>query len=521
MVPFARLLLLLPAVAVTLCASPWCETGPSNALGAANDQGYFQTWRALPDCVDFGGGLHLPARWEFESNRESASPYFGKGWWFPLLEANAFLKRERMMRAILPNGVALYLRRSSADKSKFQSLDGRWQGTLIGDEIVLTHKDGTILRFVQGRMKSLKTASGRVLTWSYNGTVATEIREGGAASSPIRVDFSESGQARGFWINGEFHEIQLDKKPRVEVAAGKPLVAGFDPSLSKWKGPNWEETYVFEVDNQVIPDLSILDASGSLNTYTWDPATKHVRTSSLVEEGDWVYEVGKANGPYAKPPLTRTRLSDNAKEFLIVDDAKGTAEQSLLSRGHTITHVYKSTGPLFGKIYRIEQFDPVTGKFRDILRRAYDASGRLLRKTDAAGFTTLYKYDEKGTLAKQAIEGTRDPTILKALEAKEKNLLAIADITIELSKRDSIFTELGMFYIHELKDCGKALALVPEIYDPTKAFSIRLHAVDHNLSFTPLQKIQGYETLLSEFPERKSTLTHLIEMRKKEHEQHR
>lgn len=497
-------------------AAPVDLSAPPNSLGAANAHGYVQIWREI-DEVDFGNGLKLPLRLRFSSEpqKESVSLPLGMGFWCPLTDAKAYLKREKMLRCELICGKVMYLRRDKKDASKFYSLDKKWTGIVEAEKnkITLSRPDGWELRYEGGMLKQLKTDSGRLLTWVRNGNLVTEIREEGSANSPLKVALGAGNIPNGFYINGKFHSFELGKRPRVEEVAGQKVVAGIDSSVAVWKWPDGkQESFQFEVNERLQPDLELTDRQGVRSTYVWDGRTAKI-VSSEDENGRWDYRVGTVSNDIDLPKLERTN-DKSETEFLYVDKQKGIAESCTESRGHIVTEVFTSAGPLYGKVREINKV--VNGKAVPILKCGYDDAGRLVRRTDNNGFTTLFKFSPDGRLKEKVCLPIRDPNILASLQRNEQVLLDAVKKAARGQHHDEAVQKLAFFYIHQLKDINKALPLAALVEDRQILFNIKAHAVDHDQTATPSQKVKGFQVLLLEFPEQKTLLETAIAGRSRE-----
>lgn len=224
-------------LATAVLANPVNLEAPSNSIGAADSHGNFRLWREI-DEVDFGKDLTLPLRVEFSSANQGNSPCAGRGWWIPLLEARAFLKRETMMQATLLCGKSMFLRRAKNAPNTFHTLDKEWTGIVNGENIIISRPDGWELRYHQGLIRQLKTDTGRLLTWTRSGNLVTEIREEGGSGAALRVLTTFGGVPNGFEVNGRKHRFDLDKRPRVQHVNGQNLIGSLDPSLSSWIWPD-------------------------------------------------------------------------------------------------------------------------------------------------------------------------------------------------------------------------------------------------------------------------------------------
>ncbi len=484
---------------------------PPNSLGASNAHGYLQIWREI-DELDFGNGLTQPLSVKFSSERQnSPSPYFGAGWWCPLLESRAYLKRDKMLRAELPCGQVIYLRQSKTDPNAYQTPNKQMAAVIDKEkgDITLVGSCCGEYRYRQGRLYQIKSPEGRLITLIYNGNVVTEIREEGSANSPFKLTRTPSGVPTGMYVNGKLHSFELGRRPRVEDANGTNVIAGFDPTLALWKFPDGrQEIYQFEVDQDVSPNLKLTDRDNAESNYVWNATT-----GRIVSDGEWTYDVGTTVGAFDLPKLRRVN-SKGDEEFRYVDMAKGITEVKDLKKGHTITETFLSSGPLYGKVRKIEKV--VDGKTVPVFQAGYDEAGRLLRKTDENGFTTVISYGSTGKLTGKSVLPPKDPKTLEELKLKEASLIAALSAATPGEQHDEAAQALAFFYIHKMKDVVKALPLARLVQDRQILFNIKAHAVDHDPNATPARKIEGYKALLQEFPEQAPILKAAIAARTRE-----
>ncbi|NJK92221.1 MAG: hypothetical protein HC904_10550 [Blastochloris sp.] len=489
-------LAVLPLLTVEpLVAAPVDLSAPSTTLGASNARGYLEIWREYGE-VDFGQDLKLPLRAQFSSERQSESVCLGKGWWLPLTEATAYLKREKMLQATLICGKTMYLRKDGAQANTFYSLDKEWKGVIDGKEINISREDGWNLRYENGRIKSLKTDTGRQLTWVYSGNMAVEIKEEGSPSTPFKLDLTSTGSPKGIYANNKLHSFTLEKRPKVQSVAAKNLVTGFDAALSSWKlAEGSQETYQFEVTEEVQPNLKLTDKETGQTTYVWDAGSGHI-----LSDGQWTYLVGKVTSEFELPELRRVNTAGK-EEFVKIDNKLGIFERESITRGHLVTETYKTPGPLYGKVKKVVRLEE--GKEVPVLQYSYDEKGKLLRKIDDKGFTTVFNYDDKGKLKDTKLLPLKNPEILQSLKEKEAALLKAIEAADNEQKKGDQMQLLGFFYIHEMRDYEKALKMIPLMQNPKQRYNIQLASIHSNLNLTKEEKNARYKELLKEYPKKK------------------
>ena len=500
-----RILCFFVLTAVAVQARPVDLSAPENHVGAASLEGEVQLWREVAD-IDAGQDFTLPLRFNFNSGRDYASPYLGKGWWLPLLESSAVRVREKMMKVNLLCGKTLYLRRDDVDPAKFTSLDKQWKGLLDGSRFTVSRDDGWELVFNQGKIKQLTTDTHRVFQWHYDGETALGIQEEGTLAMLVSVHKDLQGNPDGILAAGKLYPFSLDKRPQVTIMAGQMVVKGFDLSLSQWTWPDGKkEGYQFAVKEK-NPDLVVTDKKGKADTYVWDAETK-----KIVAEDGWKYAVGKVSASFGLPPISRTNPAGQT-EGIAIDTKTGQTTRTSLAGVKTVYSEIQTPGPLYGKVRRVEK--TVGGVTTQLYRAAYDDAGRLLRKTDEKGFTTSFKYDPTGKLLSQDVMLPSDPAIVKALKAKEAELLQKVVSAPNEEKKGDALQKLGFFYIRDKGTPQKAMALLPQMGNRKQIFNIKLHSIMGDRSLSWEKKVDGLNKLLNEYPEHQNILNAILNAKK-------
>jgi YD repeat-containing protein len=493
------------SLALSAQAAPVDLSAPQNTLGAADMFGHLRILREL-DNVDFGGGVELPLRVEFNSSEQTSSPYLGEGWSCPLVESNVFLRNKLLMQVTLLCGKIMYLERDKANIHIYHTPDMQWTGTLRGNTTIISRSDGWALTYWNGHILKMRTDTGRLFKWVTAGNIVTSIQEDGTQGpAPFQLATTAEGVPDGFYVNGKLYSFTLENKPRVAQDGAIRAVASLDPSLGSITWPDKsKETYVFALDTSTLtPNFEMTDRSGKQSSYTWDPATQNI-----LSDGIWNYEVGPTQNDLDVPRITR-RNAQGQDEFIAVDRNSGVTESKTIAGGHIIQEGFVSPGPLFGKTHKIEQVDD-NGTANLVYQAGYDERGRLIRETDADGFTHAYTLDDAGKRIGQIQLLPTDPAKLKALLDNEKSMLKAIVNAKNSTQRDDVLQDLGFFYIHKLNVPDKALALLPQVTGRTVAFNIQMHAIDGSQTLTPAQKVAQLQNLLERYPERKRILSHLI-----------
>ena len=182
-----------------MAGSAWSRpvdlSAPTGGVGAANSFGYLEIWRQVDDVGLQQGSSFLPLRYKFSSEPHTRG-MLGPGFYVPMFEARNVLIREQMMRAFLPCGKGLYLRRDSVDQNKFQTVDQVWTGSLSldGEDFTIWRDDGWKLLYHNSRLTSLTTDDNHTFTWSYDNGMPTGVTEDG--KSVITVEPGADGKSK-------------------------------------------------------------------------------------------------------------------------------------------------------------------------------------------------------------------------------------------------------------------------------------------------------------------------------------
>ena len=481
-----------------LLARPVDLSIPLHQFESVTWAGHLEVWREVA-TVDFGRGLVLPLRVGFTSQPHHASPHLGKSWMCPLLDANVTQLRDDLLQVNLLCGKALYLQRHEKDPARFQTLDHEWHGERKGEVFRLFRQDGWELLFEEGRVQRLRTDDGRILTWSWNGKTVVQVQEPGS-ESPLKFEIeSEDGLTRAFVVNGKRYLMTL-ARPSNEVPSASLL------SIT-WPGGT-EEKYSQSFPRHQVGELVLKTHEGRESRYTFD-----VRTGHILSDGKWAYEVGEIKGSDDRPLMTRTNQAGE-KESYHFDAKNGTGSFWAADGTTTQWHLITTPGPNYQRVARVEHL--AGGEVRTLYRAAYDEEGRLARETDAAGITWLPRYDDRGNLVDKVPETIRDPEVLAQLAKKENELLRVVEMSESAYDRDDALQELGCFYSLQMREPRKAEALALRITNPQQRFNVLFFAISGDITRKASSKIEGYRSLIAQFPDKKEFLESRIQLRQEE-----
>jgi len=382
----ALLILLAGLLPHAVMARPVDLSPPGDRANPASPEGYLALYRDLA-TVDFGNGVQLPLRLDFSSERKGTSPYVGAFWRCVLLEAIAIPLREDLIDVCLLCGKHLYLYRSKEDPNRYWDRKREWQGEMKQGVLRVFRDDGWELTYIKGRISALKTDTGRVLNWVWNGKVVAAIREGpGTPALEVKFD-SANGQPKALVVNRREHTLSFADQRLQSVAW---------PSGEK-------ETYAISVAESGLSRLVLKDRQNEEKSYTWNTTTGHI----VSDSDGWTYQVEEVKRPeYERPAMSRTNKEGQTESYHF-DASKGMSVSQALDGTITKQYFFKSLGPLYMKLRKMEETKD--GKTAVTYRAAFDEAGKLIRETknqDGKDVTTTYQYDAAGNQA-MALQGDK------------------------------------------------------------------------------------------------------------------
>lgn len=475
-------------------------SAPTNSLGSSGAYGNLLLWTEL-DEADYGDDLRLPVRVAFNSTLQNESQYLGRNFWVPLAEAKAYPYSERLMRVELICGQTIFLRKDLKNPNQYSSMDGKTIGLLDGNRFVLTEPNGWISSYKDGRIWQLQADTGRILTWYYRNNITTEIKDERNGRSAFQVEYGTNGKPNGFSVNGKRHGFEMGKKPRVEYIENKRVVGAMDDALSIWEYPDGKkDLYEFAVTKDLNPTLKCTDKDGLVNNYQWD-----AKTGWIVSDSGWKYKV-ESNGSGMRPKLRRYN-DKGQEEFVIVDNRNGVFQQKDIKEGTRVTEVFRTPGPLYGKVRKIENMLP-DGTKKLVYQAAYDERGRKIRTIDEQGTSMVFKYNPSGKLI--ATRTSLSADFLTELKKKETQLLAELEKEKNQGQRGGMLHELWIFYVVEMRDIKKAAALLNVIKGGESRFSLKLSLIISNPDMVFERRNAQLTQLIQEYPDKREYIENLI-----------
>jgi YD repeat-containing protein len=483
-------------------ALPVDLSAPTGGVGAAGLNGNLELWHEVGDAgLQLGPGSYLPLRYKFTSD-SSVKGILGPGFYVPMFEAKNVLIREQMMRAFLPCGKGLYMRRDNIDPNKFQTLDQVWSGYSNGDDYTVWRDDGWKLIYHQGRLASITSDDKHTFTWSYDQTgLPTGVSRDG--QSLVTVEPNIAGQVAAFIFNGKRYEVSYGQRPVTEMLQGQPVIKELVPALAGFKYPDGKsDAFKFTVSPDLVPTVEVTGSDGNQSQYTWDTATGHIATEK-TPEGSWTYKVKEAIQAFGVPEIARIG-THNDIEDIAIDAKMGTYTRQMADGTKLVTHIFEAPGPLYQKVQSVENI--ANGQTTTVYRASYDEAGRLVRTTNEQGWTSAFSYDANGKIIKRIVTPGSDPASIAAIKQKEADLLSQIKAAVGPNDKSHLLEKLATLYVGQLKDPGKALSLLPLVTDPWDASEIEIMSISGNDNLTPPQKADGLRSLITKYPSQKDLL---------------
>ncbi|MEM1159159.1 MAG: hypothetical protein AAGH72_12995 [Verrucomicrobiota bacterium] len=278
------------------CGLNWAK--PTNHFDGVNPRGYLSHWENW-GSIQINDELTIPFIVGFRSNRESTSPYLGKGWTAALLESYAVPVDERRYRVMMPDGYnfKFWKDRQNPQSNIYHGSRGwKAQRSEDGSKFTAWAPCGTKIEWQDGKIREITTKGGNRVRYIYQGGLLTRL-EDGQGKELVEVNWLQPGVAKDFVMHqpdGKELEIEVeqDKKPEIQQVAGTSMVGELTSSLSRvsWHQDGKEQrlrNYVFQINtDQMLPTLEILENDEVERSLVWNPQTRYI-----MQDGEWKYQI--------------------------------------------------------------------------------------------------------------------------------------------------------------------------------------------------------------------------------------
>ncbi len=180
-------------------------------------------------------------------------------------------------------------------------------------------------------------------------------------------------------------------------------------------------------------------------------------------------------------------------------------------KGITKTTYRFITGDLRGMVRKVTE---TKERQTSVVKRyIYDEQGRRIRYIDKLGVVTIWNYigERSKPTVNYALDD--DPALVARRNAEEKKLLDAIAIANDPEKKEWGKFKLAMLY-RQLKDESKMNAVADQIHMEPMRYFTRNHIVIY-CSKTPQEKLEGFQRLLLDYPERAESILENIERAKR------
>jgi len=351
---------------------------PQNHFDGVNEWGELAYWYDIGE-IDADHKQNLPLVIGFNPRRKT-SPYLGTGWIIPLLEANIVQLDEKRFVLTQPDGSIRRFGRRSPGETILQG-EGDWKGDIKGNTITVWASCGWKMVFVQGKITSITTPQGDLISYKYSNGLVTDLSESG------REILSVSRDPEGELVKLKYGKntvcAELGEKPEVETIDGQRVVGKISRSLHRITLSDGSTiNYDFVVDERKFPTLEITGAVQ--RNFTWNPADGHI-----LRDGIWTYDIRGGEQFLENSNIERTN-SQGQNESWFLDVSNGREIFKDID-GTTVLKTWFTSGFLANKIRSIEskKGDAVTYVYKP----RYDDAGRLI---SINGTETLIEYKDLG-----------------------------------------------------------------------------------------------------------------------------
>jgi hypothetical protein len=490
MIPkFVGLALVALVSRVMGCGISW--TVPTTYFDGVDEKGHVCYSRQIGE-VDFGEQLKLPLIINFRSDRESSSPYLGKGWILALLDSSFVQTGENAFLMTQPDGWVRPFFRAKASETVLNG--GSWKAEIKGDTISAYASCGWKLVYTKGRLTSIGTSKNRNLELVYSGNKVMELREAGAAK--LVVEFDEAaGRARTLAFNGKQIWIAQAERPRVQVINGQNVIGGMDQSLHQLSGAvaKTGQHFTFAVDDKLRPTLNISGIDVPDRLFVWDGGTK-----LILKDGELKYDITPGAVAWQNAGIARTNAAGQRESWRI-DGAKG-EETFELHNGVIQQRKWFTSGVLKGLLR--SSIETQGGREISNRKYSYDQQGRPLRLIDRVDGVVNYYYNSAGET-----EFSGSAEAYEQLLMRELQLLAAYDAA-EASQQEASAYKLAIFYLEQRKNSSAARKWTKRLGDSDNAVTVMLRLLETQDAES---RQSGFKALLDLYPDQRERLDALAQ----------
>ena len=361
-----------------------------NPLNYADHEGDLSAWYNL-GRLQLSHDFILPIRCNFHSSQKKvAQSILGYNWWMPVVESSVTKLSENVVEARMIGGKSFSLFKVSSDPDEFISIDGNWTGVNNGNgDFDLKSKISKWeLAFDKGKLKKMKTPSGRFLRWVYDSEGKVNSIVNDERTKILEIIYNHENSP----IECLFLDEKLQKRS-IELSVDKVINSGFTYSILALK-------------KLVSPYEKIDKFNYTLNSMEMNMSATHLPESTSTTHNElfkWTPNSGLtyANGDHYKvdkdkrggmPLITKTNI-ESGEEKYFYDVSRGC---SILWKNNIKfeNHYHLGKGDTFGKVKKNLTYDD-KGNLINSIKYFYDDNGRLMRSVHN-DIDFLYGYSLEG-----------------------------------------------------------------------------------------------------------------------------
>lgn len=387
---FASLVVLCLALALgeTQAAESDYLDHPIPHLGAADREGRLIFWREI-GVVSLGQQSILPLRLRYSTTANLGFPLFGRNWFCPLLESTLIAESEKKLSWLNLGGRSTTLRLQK--DGTFQSGNGQISVRKISQSESSLTVEGWEYKYVSGKLRSVRLASGSEYKWVWQGSRLLGIS---SADGQMILSLEYTGSQErptAIVIGKNRNNLVYQRVPVVSDVLGQGAISGYEDSLSEINGTKLMEKYSVELTPAGDYVMELASSRTGTRKYVWKGLD-----GKTISDGAWTYSVEERPNFV---PVVKRKNSEGGVESYYHNSKTGTSVQTLPD-GTVITRNYFSArGPTQNKIRNATSTKD--GKEISSRQWSYDEKGRLIR--DRSGeYERTWSWSEDGRLTEES-----------------------------------------------------------------------------------------------------------------------
>lgn len=386
---FRNLVLLLFAAGIACMAPASLSAGefskPNDTIGYANAFGNLKFTGHL-GAVELSSAEVYNFYFQYSSYSEYESPFLGKGFFVPMLEAT-LIDHDYYLEATTLGGATVYVYRLPAEPDRYVSLNGKNSvRKLGGDKYVRETKDGFKLEYHEGQLNRVQTPEGAELIFEYDGDRCKAIR---SSTGVVICSINIISDTRNVFVTARGrYELEFQIHPVSVGTANRPSNLPPLYTLKTISWPNGAETQLSYTNLPDSDDIKMqMRYQDDVVDFIWNKDTDQLISADKVD-----YQIA----PLLRSSPTSSRrerivtgmytihreFEDGTWELFSHDEDAGYSDLEKSNGEITRTHYINTRGPVFNLVSKRERIQLRNGvKSPEVFYKAfYDAEGNLLRQ---------------------------------------------------------------------------------------------------------------------------------------------